>query len=136
MKKVCADRQRTESVYTDTRKRERREKRGREERERLTFTAAKHHSQSIGKTWSSQIKKKTQKERKDKKERGTRKKTMKNCFCSDVTMYTRNCFMGERERDPKTKKTNKREKIVRIIFSFFSEGTSINSSIHKIPPIV
>ena len=56
MKKVCADRQRTESVYTDTRKRERREKRGREERERLTFTAAKHHSQSIGKTWSSQIK--------------------------------------------------------------------------------
>ena len=110
MKKVCADRQRTESVYTDTRKRERREKRGREERERLTFTAAKHHSQSIGKTWSSQIKKKTQKERKDKKERGTRKKTMKNCFCSDVTMYTRNCFMGERERPQNKKNKQKYEK--------------------------
>ena len=107
MKKVCADRQRTESVYTDTRKRERREKRGREERERLTFTAAKHHSQSIGKTWSSQIKKKTQKERKDKKEH---QEENHEKLCSDVTMYTRNCFMGERERDPKTKKTNKREK--------------------------
>ena len=106
MKKVCADRQRTESVYTDTRKRERREKRGREERERLTFTAAKHHSQSIGKTWSSQIKKKTQKERKDKKEH--QEENHEKLFLFRCDHVHAKLFHGRERERPQNKKNKQK----------------------------